>query len=297
MKKILSTILIIIGIFSVFVVSYKFLFSRAGTTMYSGAPALYKPMDNAVPGSVAMSAEQSSPIQSEQVMRRMIIRNARLSLQVNDIPKTMEDITQIADHSGGYVVNSELNQNVSYGRGQYAKISIRIPANGLNNVLKSLKSLAIKVEQETVTGEDITQQYVNLESELNNLKTTKAQLAKIMQGATKTEDVLMVFQKLSETQRKIDITEGRIKYYKESVAYSLITIDLSLNPEIQITQDSKWQIAEVITESYKELINTLRQFTYGAIQFFIYFLPMMLLWAIVTLILFLIGRALYKKFK
>lgn len=160
-----------------------------------------------------------------------------------------------------------------------------------------LKSLAIKVEQETVTGEDITQQYVNLESELNNLKTTKAQLAKIMQGATKTEDVLMVFQKLSETQRKIDITEGRIKYYKESVAYSLITIDLSLNPEIQITQDSKWQIAEVITESYKELINTLRQFTYGAIQFFIYFLPMMLLWAIVTLILFLIGRALYKKFK
>ncbi|MBL7478377.1 DUF4349 domain-containing protein [Legionella bononiensis] len=297
MKKIIVSVLVVIGIYSVLLFGYKFLFSRAGTTMYAGAPAVYKTMDNAVPGSAAMSTEKPAQVQSEQVMRRMIIRNAQLSLQVNDIPKALDEITQIADHSGGYVVNSELNQNVSYGGGEYAKISIRVPANGLNSVLSSLKVLAIKVVQETVTGEDITQQYVNLESELNNLKTTKAQLAKIMQGATKTEDVLLVFQQLSETQRKIDLTEGQIKYYKESVAYSLITIDLSMNPEIQITQDSKWQITEVISESYQELIKTLRQFTYGMIEFFIFFVPLMLLWAVIVLILFLIGRALYKKFR
>lgn len=297
MKKVIIYLLVIIGIYSILAFGYNTLMSRAGFTMYGGASEAYKSVGGSTPSSVAMSANKPSNNQSEQVMRRMIIRNARISLQVNDIPKAIDNITQIADRSGGYVVNSEYNQNVSYGGGGFAEISIRVPANGLNSVLQSLKSLATKVVQESVTGEDITQQYVNLESELNNLQSAKIQLTKIMQGATKTEDVLLVFQQLSETQRKIDVTEGQIKYYKESVAYSLVTVDLTMNPAIQLNQDSKWRIGEVISGSYQELIKALRQFTYGVIQFAVFFLPMILLWGVIVLILFGIGRALYLKLK
>lgn len=300
MKKIIVYVVLIVGIYSILLFVYNAIFMRAGTTMFGGAQTAYKTMGNSgsVPAdSVAMSTENPPPVQSEQVMRRMIIRNARLTLQVNDISRAMDDITKIADQSGGYVVNSEFNQNVSYGGGGYAEISIRIPAKGLNSVINNLKGLATKVVQESVTGEDITQQYVNLESELNNLQATKIQLTKIMQGATKTADVLLVFQQLSETQRKIDVLEGQIKYFKESVAYSLITISLNVNPVIQMNQDSAWNISAVVSDSYQSLINGLRQFTYGVIQFTIFFLPMLLLWGIIVLILFLIGRRIYLRFK
>jgi hypothetical protein len=299
MKKIIAYVVLIVGIYSILLFVYNAIFMRAGTTMFGGAHTAYKTLGNSgsVPAdSVAMSTENPPPVQSEQVMRRMIIRNARLTLQVNDISRAMDDITKIADQSGGYVVNSEFNQNVNYGGG-YAEISIRIPAKGLNSVINNLKGLATKVVQESVTGEDITQQYVNLESELNNLQATKIQLAKIMQGATKTADVLLVFQQLSETQKKIDVLEGQIKYYKESVAFSLITISLNVNPVIQINQDATWNISAVVSESYQSLINGLRQFTYGVIQFTIFFLPMLLLWGIIALILFLIGKRIYLRFK
>ncbi len=298
MKKIFVYMLMIIGFYSILLFGYQLLFSRAGSTMYGGAQTAYQgpAASVSVSSTVAMSDTNGSPEHVERVMRRMIIRNANMTLQVNDISKTMDDISKIAEKSEGYVVNSEFNQNLGYDGG-YATISIRIPAQGLNSVINTLKSLATKVVQESVTGEDITQQYVNLESELKNLQATKEQLTKIMQGATKTADVLLVFEQLSDTQRKIDVLEGQIKYYKESVAYSLITISLNRNPAIQMQQDSAWNLSDVVTDSYKSLINGLRQFTYGIIQFTIYFLPMILLWGVIVFILFLIGRRIYLKLK
>lgn len=118
-----------------------------------------------------------------------------------------------------------------------------------------------------------------------------------MQGAKNTSDVLAVYQQLSETQRKIDVIEGQIKYYKESVAYSLITIYLQTNPAIKNAQNSTWQISEVVRKSYQALIEHLRQFTYGFIEFVILFVPMILLWGIIALLVFWIGRAVYSRFK
>ncbi|WP_058480608.1 DUF4349 domain-containing protein [Legionella waltersii] len=299
MKKIITYALIAIGIYTLVMFVFSMLFSRSGQTMYGGATPIaeYKMMDNATAVPAAMSAEKPAPTQSEQVMRRMIIRNAQLSLQVNDIPKVMDAIIQLADNSGGYVVSSTFNQDTVYGGGSSAEVKIRVPAKGLNSALQRLKGLATKVIQESISGEDITQQYVNLESELKNLKDTKLQLGKIMQGATKTPDVLSVFEELSETQRKIDVTEGQIKYFKESVAFSLITIDISMNPDIKINQDSQWKIAQVFSESYKQLINYLREFTYGVIEFSVYLLPLILLWGIILCVVIWIAKSIYFRFK
>lgn len=250
---------------------------------------------NAVPGGSGDS--NNNPSASEQVMKGMIIRNANITLEVNDPAKVIDEIMQMAEREGGYAVNSNLRQDSFYVGGNIAQISIRIPSNRLNNVLQNLKSLAVKVIEESITSEDITRQYVDLESELKNYRVAKDQLNKIMQGAKNTSDVLAVYQQLSETQRKIDIIEGQIKYYKESVAYSLITIYLQINPAIKNAQNSTWQTSEVVRKSYQALIEHLRQFTYGFIEFVILFVPMILLWGIIALLVFWIGRAVYSRFK
>lgn len=276
------------------------LINQAGQTLYGGAPVVgsaYPTVEKVHAVQDSFGAANNNPSASDQVMRGMIIRNANITLEVNDPAKVIDAIMQMAEREGGYVVNSNLRQDNFYVGGNVAQISIRVPSNRLNNVLQNLKSLAVKVIEESITSEDITQQYVDLESELKNYRVAKDQLNKIMQGAKNTSDVLSVYQQLSETQRKIDVIEGQIKYYKESVTYSLITIYLQINPAIKNTQNSTWEISEVVRKSYQALIDNLRQFTYGVIEFVILFVPMILLWGIIALLVFWIGRAVYSRFK
>jgi hypothetical protein len=301
MKKAVLYFLAFIGVLFLLYLCYHWLFSVTGATMYGSgsissipgsAPApmaAYARLDNAA----MTSAPQTTPLSpsAENTIRRMIIRNANITLQVNDINRALDAITNLANNSGGYVVNSNISQNVGSTSGE---ISIRVPAEGLNNVLKQLKSLASHVTQETISGEDITQQYVNLQSQLENLQKSKSQLEKIMLGATKTEDVLKVHQQLSDTQGQIDVLEGQIKYYKESVALSLVSISLNMSPTIQNEYQSQWRIVEAFKSSYVDLVNGLRNFTYSLIQIIVYFLPLAVLWGCVCFIIYWIGKKIYK---
>jgi len=192
MKKIILYFLAFIGTLAILFFISEW-FTTTGTTMYGGGSPLPVPAGvgnpNYASGPIAMmrNQDQSNTNQApEHVMRGMIIRNADIALQVDDINSAMEKITHLAESSGGYVVNSNLYQDNNIAGNTTANISIRVPAQGLNNALSTLKSLATHVVQESVTGEDITQQFVDLKSQLSNLQTAKEQLSKIMASATKT---------------------------------------------------------------------------------------------------------------
>ncbi len=301
MKKGVLYLLASIGVLFLIYFSYSQLFSITGATMYGSgsitsvpgpAPSplvAYAQLKNAS----MTSPPQATPLSpsAENTIRRMIIRNANITLQVNDINRALDAIINLANASGGYVVSSNIYQNAGSTTGG---ISIRVPAEGLNNVLKQLKSLATQVTQENISGEDITEQYVNLQSQLDNLQKSKSQLEKIMLGATKTEDVLKVHQQLSSTQGQIDVLEGQIKYYKESVALSLVNITLNMNPAIQNEYQSHWRIGEAFKSAYVDLVNGLRNFTYTLIEMIVYFLPLALLWGCVGFIIYWIGKKIYK---
>ncbi|QLZ68293.1 hypothetical protein FOLKNPGA_01071 [Legionella sp. PC1000] len=297
MKKIILYFLAFIGTIALLFLIAQWFFGRSGQTMYAGSPmpmqaAVGRP-DYAV-GSMAMQVKnQSNASQPENVMRGMIIRNANISLQVDNINSAMEKISQLAENSGGYVVSSNLMQDNNDANNTTANISIRVPAQGLNNALTALKSLATQVTQESITGEDITQQFVDLQSQLNNLQTAKEQLSKIMAKAKETSDVLSVFKQLSDVQGQIDVIQGQLKYYKESVAYSLININLNMNPIIQTEQQKQWKITEAFIDSYHALVDQLRTVTYGLIEFFVYFLPLIVLWIFICLIVYWIGKKIW----
>ncbi|CAM2961672.1 coiled-coil protein [Legionella steigerwaltii] len=304
MKKIILYFLAFIGTLAILFFISEW-FGRTGTTMYGGSPAPMQAVVGApnyasAPGSIAMARIQNQSNTSQapdNVMRGMIIRNADISLQVDNINSAMEKIAQLAENSGGYVVSSNLTQDNNIAGNTTANISIRVPAKGLNNALSALKSLATQVVQESITGEDITQQFVDLQSQLSNLQTAKEQLSKIMASATKTSDVLSVFKQLNEIQGQIDVLQGQIKYYKESVAYSLINISLNMNPIIQTEQQKQWKITETFIDSYHALVDQLRNFTYGLIEFFVYFLPLLLLWICICLVVYWIGKKIWRALK
>ena len=117
-----------------------------------------------------------------------------------------------------------------------------------------------------------------------------------MDGAKKTTDVLDVFKQLTDTQGQIDIVQGQIKYYAQSVAFSLITITLEPKPVSAIERLRSWDFTKVGQEAYQNLLNQLETISYSLIRFFIFYLPLLLIWGFITLILFFLGKTLYQRF-
>lgn len=225
-------------------------------------------------------------------IERMVIKNANLSIVVENPSDTMDDISQMASEMGGYVVSSNLSQ-VRTERGvevPQARITIRVPSEGLDQALQAIKQGAGRVLSENISGEDVTKEYTDLESRLRHLKNAEKQLTRIMEQAAETEDVLSVYNRLVEVQEEIEQVKGQMQYYEQSAALSAISVTIQANEAVQPLQIGGWQPVGVAKKALQALINTLQFFGDAAIWVGLFVLP-------VALILFFVFYFLWKGVK
>ena len=156
--------------------------------------------------------------------QRIIIRTVDMQLTVSDVAAAVDQVAALAGRSGGWVVSSDRSAR----HGGY--ISIRVPAGSLDSAVVRLRELALEVESEISTSQDVTDEYVDIQSRLKGLRATEDRLLEIMQQADKVEDALNVQLELSNLQTRIEQIEGRIKYLEQTSAYSLINIYLQASP-------------------------------------------------------------------
>jgi len=108
-------------------------------------------------------------------VERLVIKNASISIVVSDPADTLDEIITLAEGMGGFVVTSNLWQTtLSNGATvNQASITIRVPAQKLDEALRQIKSGPGEVRYESISGEDVTSQYTDLQSRLRNLETPK----------------------------------------------------------------------------------------------------------------------------
>lgn len=165
----------------------------------------------------------SSPYRAD----RMIIKNAEVSLLVADTGVAIDLVTQIATDSFGYILSSRTWYQDTF---QYATITLGVPAEEFENVLRRLRGLGLKVLDESASGTDVTDEYVDLESRLRNLEATEARIRSFLDKATTVEESLKINAQLSDITAQIEETKGKMNYLKDRSAYSTITVHLS--PEV-----------------------------------------------------------------
>jgi hypothetical protein len=153
----------------------------------------------------------------------MVIYSAYMSLVVEDVSATIAQIDSLATSFGGYVVNS----NVSGEKDRlYGSISFRVDAARFNEALQALRDLAADVRSESTSGQDVTEEYIDLEARLRNLEASEAQLLELMKQAGTVEEILKVQQVLVDTREEIEQTKGRMQYLEESSALAYISVSL-----------------------------------------------------------------------
>jgi hypothetical protein len=229
-------------------------------------------------------------------VERIVIQNADLVIVVPDVKGRMENIQVMAQQMGGYVVSSNLYQSYTSNNVQVpeAQISIRVPAEKLDDALEQIKKDVVEVQNETRTGQDVTAEYVDLQSRLKNYEAAEAQLEKIMENTTQADDVVSIFNQLVYYREQIELVKGQMKYYEEAAALSAISVRVVAEETIQPLVIGRWQPQGVALESVQDLIDFLKGFVNFLIRLVIFILPVLFFIAIPFYLAFLGLRAIFR---
>jgi prefoldin subunit 5 len=246
-----------------------------------------------MPTAVAYDPARLDTGSNTATQERMVIMNADLTIVIPDPQARATEIEAMAKSLGGYVVSMNMYQTSLYDGGTAPEgyISIRIPSDKLESALGQIKANVVEVRSETRSSEDVTASYVDLQSRLSALEAARDQLQTIMDAATKTEDVLNVFNQLQYYNEQIEMVKGQMKYYEESSSTSLINVTLVAEVTIQPLEIGPWTPKGAAQNAYKALVNFLRGFVEFVIWLGVVVLPVILIiFGPIVLVIWLIVR-------
>ena len=220
---------------------------------------------------------------------RLIIRNADMTIVATDTEAALAQIAQMAENGGGWVVSSNIYQSSETTKSGY--VQIRVPSEGFQSVLDAIGGLAVRVESLSTSGQDVTEEYVDLSSQLANLEATAARVRAFLDDATRVEDALAVNAELSRLEGEIAVIKGRMQFLEQSSAFSSITVNVTPDELAQPIQVAGWQPSGVAKQAIETLVRALQALANLFIWFVIVALPILLLILIpFALIIWIIRR-------
>lgn len=186
---------------------------------------------------------------------RLVIKSGSLSLLVKNVRESVDQMQKLATDLGGFVVDSRITVVDEKKENLRATVTIRVPSEKFDGALNTLKDGAVKVTSERTSGQDVTEEFTDLQSRLRNLEATEAQLLKIMERTGEIKDVLSVQQELTRIRGQIETTKGRIKFLEESAAMSRIAAHFATEEEELPLVEKRWRPLATAKTALRSLIS------------------------------------------
>jgi len=243
----------------------------------SGAPATSK---IALP--VAGGSRDYSP--QPDVSERLVIQESNLSLLVKNVVDVRNKILEYTKSKGGYMVTASTSNPQDAPTGN---ITIRVPADKLQESLDYFHSLSIKVVSENLLGTDITDQYVDIDKRIVQIERTMARLEDILNQATRIEDITNLTQQILYYQEQIDSYKGQQESLEKNAQLAKLTVYLSTDEIALPYAPSETFRPQVIFKlAVRSLVSTLRGLAENAIWIGVY----SVIWAPALLLYFFIRK-------
>lgn len=195
------------------------------------------------------------------------IKTATVELEVDSYDRSRDELVAEARAMGGYVdretSDRHTRENDSWTTGT---LVVRVPTEQYDEYLNTIESTGTVTHKETRTR-DVTEEVVDLQARLENLRTQRDRLRSLYEDANETEDVLRIERRLSEVQGEIERTQGRLEVLEHQVAYSTVRIDLQEEPPERHTEPrAEWYetgVTAAFLESIDGVIVVARMFVVG----------------------------------
>jgi hypothetical protein len=173
----------------------------------------------------AAGAQNASPSDAS----RRIIRTAELSVETDASGVAAGKLAALADARGGFVVSSDTARSTDADGSENVSTTVvfRVPVAAFDDALAEVRALGTRVSNEKVTGQDVTEEYVDLEARVRAERALEEQYLSILREAKTIPDILAVQQKLGEVRTEIERAEGRRRLLENETSLSTITVHLA----------------------------------------------------------------------
>lgn len=253
-----------------------------------------RPVSNSSLGSESVgSAMKSAPEDSTSITDKKVIKTGDLTLKVDSIDKAAEKISQTAKDNGGEIFSSNIYQagnNIKRG-----VITVKVPFANFEKTIGEFKEIAALVVSESTAGQDVTEEYADLQARIKNKQAEEQSYIKILNQAQKIQDILDITQSLSNVRGEIERIQGRIKFMENQTSMSTISISLSEDQDVTIVDS--WRPLQIAKNAINSLIKSSQGFLSFLIVLVITVIPVIILYALLAFIIYLIGRKIYRKIK
>jgi hypothetical protein len=206
---------------------------------------------------------------------RMIVRTASLSIVVEDTDEALGAIEGLATSLNGYVSNLRtwrLDDQMA------ATVTLRIPAESFDQARERIKDLATEVESEDVSGQDVTEEYVDLDARLRNLEVEEGELLELLASAQEThkdaESILAIYREITNVRQQIEQLKGRMQYLESASALATLTISITPEEEEEPVVEPGWEPVRQIRDALRTLVNALQALADLLIWVVLFFLPL-----------------------
>jgi hypothetical protein len=256
-----------------------------GNTAAGGASGGLPALDDMAQRQEGKPEEQTQPGQSGLPSDgRLVIKNANLTLQVESVREAESSLRVMVGQLGGYVVKAETTGADEQMR---SEITFRVPSGRFDQALSGAQGLAKKLLGRTITGDDVTEEFVDLSARQRALEATRDRLLTMLNKAEKVEEALAVNTSLTDIQAQLEQIEGRKKFLTQSAALSTITVMLTPVPSAApIVEPEGWQPEGVARDALRGLVG----FGQGLASIVIVLLVWSPVWGTIALLVFVWRR-------
>lgn len=202
--------------------------------------------------------EPGSPAQliSAPPANRMVIKDAELELLVRKPDQALADVTQMASDYGGYIISSQTWYDGDF---KYATLRLAVPSTTFETALNNLRIMGMQVLRETASGQDVSAEYVDLQTRLENLEATAARVREFLTEAKTVQESLNVSAELSKLEGQIEQIKGQMGYYEGRTTFSTVTVFLTPerptpSPTPTPTATPGWHPGKTFVEASGKLI-------------------------------------------
>ena len=238
-------------------------------------------------GGDAGAADAETGNQQALQANRAIIKTAHVRLEVESFDTARENITTATRRLGGYVGASSESTRGENGNRTAGQVVLRVPSRNFSTLYDQVQATDTVLSANTNTS-DVTEQLVDLEARLENLRAQRQRLRNLYENASDTEAVLAVQERLSNTQSEIERLEARLQSLENRIALSTITVELTEPADDPVAAEA-WYDVDVIdafVDSIGGVVTTLR----AAVVAVAYLAPYLLVFGVPLLLGYLVYR-------
>ena len=243
----------------------------------------------------ALTSTNDSSTTSVKNTNQKLIKDVYLDVETKEFDNLIETLSERVAQLKGYIESSEVRGNsYQYENMRNASLTIRIPCDSLDKFVSVVETDA-NVTNKRENTQDVTLQYVDMSSHVAALRAEQESLMKILEAATKVEDIIKIQSQLTDVRYEIESYESQLRTYDNLVSYSTVTLYIDeVNRET--TTDTQ-TFGEEITARLSTNLYNIGQGFQNFVIWFISSLPYIVIWVVVIIVLVLILRKVKPKIK